>query len=75
MMKRAATVTEQTADGHPLLIEAVAATSCLGEAFCAESVCKDNQAEWAVTEACANEQRAICLNVTLARAMRVAAIS
>jgi hypothetical protein len=75
MMKRAATVTEQAAAGHLLPIVTVTATSCLGETFCADNVCKDDQTEWAVTNAYASEKSAICLTVTLARAMRVAAIS
>jgi hypothetical protein len=75
MMKRAATVTEQNAAGYLLPIVTVTATSCLGEAFCAGNVCKGDQTEWAVTKAYASEKSAICLTMTLARAMRVAAIS
>ena len=74
MMKRAATVAEQEAAGHLLPIAEVTATSCLGDEFCANNVCKDDHSEWAVTNQYAKEG-AICLNVTLARVMRVAAIS
>jgi hypothetical protein len=51
MMRRAATVTEQAAARHLLPLVTVTATSCLGEAFCADNVCKDDQTEWAVTNA------------------------
>jgi hypothetical protein len=75
MMKRAATVTEQTAAGHMIPIVRVTATSCLGDAFCADNVCKDDNTEWAVTNANTSEKGAICLTVTLAREMRVAAVA
>ena len=75
MMKRAATVTEQTAAGHMIPIVKVTATSCLGDAFCADNVCKDDNTEWAVTNANTSEKGAICLTVTLAREMRVAAVA
>ena len=75
MMKRAATVTEQTAAGHMIPIVKVTATSCLGDAFCADNVCKDDHTEWAVTNANTSEKGAICLTVTLAREMRVAAVA
>jgi hypothetical protein len=75
MMKRAATVNEQKATGRLLQIVTATATSCLGEEFGADNVCQDNPREWAVSETYASDKNAIHLTVTLASAMRVAAIS